>query len=458
MEKLCLLVFGLSILWVSRTLCLPVQPEVLENLPSHNRTLREIQCNEEEYSFQDICCRKCPAGTYVTDHCTENHQRGSCQPCSAGEDYLASPSGFEACLTCTNCRPDQVQVYACTPKSDTVCQCKPGTYCIPGDVCEICYKCSRCGTGKRVKEKCTAAKNTVCEDIPITQPTSNTTSSYLLPKDLTLSKIVSSTPKTDVMKPLNSTPEKGGPKDPDSKNVNGNQHTSFFVAFVILAALTSLILLVVGGWCLYKKTREKQINQDLLANISTADPSASSSLQSTPIADRANQGVPQQQLEAEPLLRSCNITDPSNRVTEPPESSSTQGPQGSEDPGPGGDDRGGGGGATQDNEPCIHCNLPQPCDCYWTSCIHCIIDNVRMEYIVRLVRDLRVPNNTIDCIIKDHPYNTYEQCYKLLERWRTLTGKQASMETIFSALRNMELGGCAENIINSLWGKSIPIV
>lgn len=81
-----------------------------------------------------------------------------------------------------------------------------------------------------------------------------------------------------------------------------------------------------------------------------------------------------------------------------------------------------------------------------------------MEYIVRLVRDLRVPNNTIDCIIKDNPNNTYEQCYKLLERWRTLTGKQASLETIFSALRNMELGGCVEIIINSLRSKNIPIV
>lgn len=458
MEKLGVLLFGLSILWVSRTLCFPVQPEVQENLPSHNRTLRETQCNEEEYSLQEICCQKCPAGTYVADHCTENHQRGSCQPCSAGQDFLASPSGFEACLTCTICRLDQVQLYACTPKSDTVCQCKPGTYCIPGDVCEICNKCSRCGKGKRVKEECTATKNTVCEDIPITKPTSNTTSSYLLPKDLTLSKIVSSTPKTDILKPLNSTTEKGVPKDPDPKNENDNQTTSFFlVAFVILAVITSLSIIIGGGLFLYKKTREKQnINQTLLANNST-DPSANSSLQSTPMADRANQGVPQQHREAEALLRSCNAMNPSNGVTEPTESSSTQGPQGSEDPEPGGDDSGG-GGATQDNEPCIHCTLPQPCDCYWTACIHCIFDNVRMKYIVRLVRDLRVPNNTIDCIIKDNPNDTYEQGYKLLERWRTLTGRQASMETIFNALRNMELGGCVENIINSLRSRNIPIV
>lgn len=94
----------------------------------------------------------------------------------------------------------------------------------------------------------------------------------------------------------------------------------------------------------------------------------------------------------------------------------------------------------------------------WTACIHCIFDNVRMKYIVRLVRDLHVPNNTIDCIIKDNPNDTYEQGYKLLERWRTLTGRQASMETIFNALQNMELGGCVENIINSLRSRNIPIV
>ncbi|XP_040183976.1 tumor necrosis factor receptor superfamily member 1A-like isoform X2 [Rana temporaria] len=447
MEKMCWIVFGLSVLWVSGTLCFPVQPKVLENLPSHNRTLRETQCHEDdEYSFQEMCCHKCPAGTHVADHCTENHRRGSCRPCSAGQDYLASPSGFEACLTCLMCRLDQVQVSACTPKSDTACQCKPGTYCIPGDVCEICNKCSRCGKGKRVKEECTATKNTVCEDIPITRPTSNTTSSYLLPKDLTLSKIVSSTPETDV------------PKDPDPKNENDNQPTNvFLVAFIVLSVISSLIIVVIGVWCIHKKTKKQNPNQTLLAN--STDPSANSSIQSTPIADRANQGVPQPPPETVSLLRSCNAMDPSNGVTEPTEPSNTQGPQGSEDPGPGGDDRGGGGGgAAQDNEPCTYCGLLQPCDCYWTPCFHSIIDSVRMEYIVRLVRDLRVPNNTIDCIIKDNPNNTYEQCYKLLERWRTLTGKQASMETIFSALRNMELGGCVENIINSIRSKNIPNV
>ncbi|XP_069773644.1 tumor necrosis factor receptor superfamily member 10A-like isoform X2 [Narcine bancroftii] len=127
------------------------------------RSSREVICSTDDY-YRDgsqRCCRKCPAGTHVAEHCLRNNGRAKCKVCVKGEEYTSWDNGLEECLTCTTCREDQQQVSPCTVINNTKCQCRPGTFCTPGEICEVCHKCKSCPEGQVVKN-CTPASNTVC--------------------------------------------------------------------------------------------------------------------------------------------------------------------------------------------------------------------------------------------------------------------------------------------------------
>lgn len=94
----------------------------------------------------------------------------------------------------------------------------------------------------------------------------------------------------------------------------------------------------------------------------------------------------------------------------------------------------------------------------WTSFFYIVIDNVRPDSILRLVRQLHLNKAAIEQIMKDNANNCKEQNYNLLAQWREQKGTQASMTAVLRELRcDMDLGGCCENIINSLRTKRIPI-
>lgn len=46
---------------------------------------------------------------------------------------------FMTCLLFT----DEIVTAACTTTTDTKCQCKPGTFCVPDQACEVCKRCAR---------------------------------------------------------------------------------------------------------------------------------------------------------------------------------------------------------------------------------------------------------------------------------------------------------------------------
>ncbi|NWX50333.1 TNR26 factor, partial [Steatornis caripensis] len=80
-------------------------------------------------------------GTYVAQHCSASHLRGTCLSCTEGESYTAHENGLEECLFCRQCKDDQVTVRPCTRTRDTECQCKQGHFC-PDEGCEMCQTCS----------------------------------------------------------------------------------------------------------------------------------------------------------------------------------------------------------------------------------------------------------------------------------------------------------------------------
>uniref|UniRef100_A0A8C3J1Y3 Tumor necrosis factor receptor superfamily member 6 n=1 Tax=Calidris pygmaea TaxID=425635 RepID=A0A8C3J1Y3_9CHAR len=119
-------------------------------------------CWEGEYLHEGHCCLFCPAGAYVAQHCSASHSRGKCVPCTEGESYTAHENGLEECLSCRQCKDDQITLRPCTLTHDTECQCKQGYFC-PAEGCEICQRCSTmCPDGKEIVQNCNATMDLGC--------------------------------------------------------------------------------------------------------------------------------------------------------------------------------------------------------------------------------------------------------------------------------------------------------
>ncbi|XP_075580120.1 tumor necrosis factor receptor superfamily member 10A [Pelecanus crispus] len=119
---------------------------------------------EEFYQVQDSdrYCKKCPAGTFVAEHCKEQNGSSECSPCKRHE-YIEYPNDFSKCLACRTCREDQVELRACRADSNTQCACRNGTFCSPDHPCEMCQKCRpRCPKGEVELAPCTAHSDRQC--------------------------------------------------------------------------------------------------------------------------------------------------------------------------------------------------------------------------------------------------------------------------------------------------------
>ncbi|XP_062452712.1 tumor necrosis factor receptor superfamily member 10A-like isoform X1 [Rhea pennata] len=119
---------------------------------------------EDFYWVQDgyHYCKKCPAGTYIAEHCKVQNGSSSCLPCKEDE-YTEYPNAFSKCLGCLTCREDQVQLSPCKATKNTQCACKNGTFCSPDHPCEMCQKCqARCPEGEVERDPCTPHSDLQC--------------------------------------------------------------------------------------------------------------------------------------------------------------------------------------------------------------------------------------------------------------------------------------------------------
>ncbi|XP_029024964.1 tumor necrosis factor receptor superfamily, member a [Betta splendens] len=126
-----------------------------------NLTLRACMENEQ-YPHQRLCCQNCEAGTYVAQNCKRDQDKGTCLPCDPGQTYTEHSNGMNRCLPCTHCRSDEMETAKCTTTTDTRCQCRPGTFCVPDQACEVCKRCARCKAWEVEVKPCTPFSNTVC--------------------------------------------------------------------------------------------------------------------------------------------------------------------------------------------------------------------------------------------------------------------------------------------------------
>lgn len=129
-----------------------------------NLTLRRHRtCVEnEQYLHKGLCCLNCQAGTFVQKGCERDQEPGTCLPCEHGQTYTEHSNGMNRCLPCTHCRSDEIQTAPCTTTTDTRCQCRPGTFCVPDQACEVCKRCAKCKSGEEEVKKCTPFSNTEC--------------------------------------------------------------------------------------------------------------------------------------------------------------------------------------------------------------------------------------------------------------------------------------------------------
>ncbi|KAM6294637.1 tumor necrosis factor receptor superfamily member 10B-like [Aegotheles albertisi] len=157
-----------------RRLCLPLLLLLLEAVlrtaaaAVHGRDkLDPVDPSREGQEFYQVhesalYCRKCPAGTYVAEHCKEQNGSSKCLPCKEDE-YIEYPNDFTKCLGCRTCREDQVELSPCRATSDTQCACRNGTFCSPDQPCEMCQKCRpRCPEGEVELAPCTPHSDRRC--------------------------------------------------------------------------------------------------------------------------------------------------------------------------------------------------------------------------------------------------------------------------------------------------------
>lgn len=161
---------------------------------------RHRTCVEnEQYLHLGLCCLNCHAGTFVHKACDRDQEQGMCLPCEHGQTYTEHSNGMNRCLPCTHCRSDEEETAACTTTTDTRCQCRPGTFCVPDQACEVCKRCVKCKPGEEEVKKCTPFSNTVCQkrdqlptpkppSVPV--PTTTTPSSIVIPIFIVLVVIV----------------------------------------------------------------------------------------------------------------------------------------------------------------------------------------------------------------------------------------------------------------------------
>ncbi|XP_019393642.1 PREDICTED: tumor necrosis factor receptor superfamily member 21, partial [Crocodylus porosus] len=110
---------------------------------------------------KELICDKCPAGTYVSKHCTKTTLR-ECSPCPVGT-FTKHENGIERCHLCRKpCEPPMTEKIACSALTDRECTCLSGTFRV-NDTCRLHAVCP---VGWGVRKKGTETEDVKCKQCP----------------------------------------------------------------------------------------------------------------------------------------------------------------------------------------------------------------------------------------------------------------------------------------------------
>ncbi|XP_033994453.1 tumor necrosis factor receptor superfamily member 6-like [Trematomus bernacchii] len=103
-------------------------------------------CEERQRWVDGRCCDKCPPGTYMKNHCTEE-QKTVCRPCKEGF-YSDQYNMFDRCEECRSCLYEYAE--KCQSTTNANCSCHNGFLC-SNNVCSECQE-NKCVTGEKPKK------------------------------------------------------------------------------------------------------------------------------------------------------------------------------------------------------------------------------------------------------------------------------------------------------------------
>ncbi|XP_043779921.1 tumor necrosis factor receptor superfamily member 22-like [Cervus elaphus] len=118
-------------------------------------------CSPGEYLIAGRCCKACPAGQHVGEHCRRPHSRGKCLPCLP-RTFMKYLNRVEACVKCSTCSENEEVLEECMLTHDRVCQCPSGSFYAHVGSSEVCSPCSTCPTRHVVVRRCNGTADTVC--------------------------------------------------------------------------------------------------------------------------------------------------------------------------------------------------------------------------------------------------------------------------------------------------------
>ncbi|KAF7662483.1 hypothetical protein LDENG_00235060 [Lucifuga dentata] len=112
-------------------------------------------------SGTQLVCNKCPAGTYVSVHCSSTAVR-ECSPCPEGT-FTRGENGVQQCHRCrAQCPAGLIEKMPCTAIQDRVCTCPPGSFLTRKESDE-CKPHSLCPPGTRVKRRGSETEDVLCK-------------------------------------------------------------------------------------------------------------------------------------------------------------------------------------------------------------------------------------------------------------------------------------------------------
>ncbi|XP_072218777.1 tumor necrosis factor receptor superfamily member 21 [Leuresthes tenuis] len=112
-------------------------------------------------SGTQLVCDKCPAGTYVSVHCSPTTVR-ECNPCPE-ETFTRRENGVQQCHRCQPlCPAGFIEKTPCTATQDRICTCPPNSY-LSGDGGGECKPHSLCRPGTRVKKRGSETEDVLCK-------------------------------------------------------------------------------------------------------------------------------------------------------------------------------------------------------------------------------------------------------------------------------------------------------
>lgn len=112
-------------------------------------------------SGTQLVCHKCPAGTYVSVHCSQVAMR-ECSRCPEGT-FTRGENGVQQCHRCrAPCPAGFVEKAPCTATQDRVCTCPPNSF-LSGNGGTECRPHSLCPAGTRVKKRGSETEDVLCK-------------------------------------------------------------------------------------------------------------------------------------------------------------------------------------------------------------------------------------------------------------------------------------------------------